>query len=398
MGQVFEQVHSVGDMALLSEAELVAFLVDAFRYCGYVVKDMPDEEDYGASFVMSKIDRKIAVRAAQDAGKTGLDVVKEAHFAKDFYKTDEAWVVSPHGFTAQAASAAKDTGVRLVEGEVVLQLLELYAVDAIGPAPDATDTQDKLHTPAVSDESLLAHPHDAAKYIRSVVVPEGVEEIERGAFARYTNLQSLTLPSTLKRIGFEAFKGCSALREVELPNSLLHIGFAAFEGCTSLASIRIPPRVESIGGWAFKGCTGLGSVTLPASLREIDRSAFAGCSSLREIRIPEQIEVIKAEAFSGCSLLSDVTFPDSLTTIEGQASKVHVARKGRFALVYRGGHALRLRRVQQPVGGHHPGRGMPRHVLPQQLCGLPKTGHSHFPAKPPQHSEVGKRRSVSRDV
>lgn len=368
MRQLFEHIQSVEDMSLLTEDALVAYLAEAFGYCGYDVKPVSASEDLGADFIMFKIDRHIAVKAVQRADLAGVDVVKEAHFAKDFYHTEEAWVVSPRGFTEQAKNVAKTTGVRLVEGEVVLQLIESYS--------DPETTARRLAAEHAEAERLAAaalratftmsegepgtlvqyhgrerdvvipadfgitrigsyafgywdaswrRPSDIVdplcdwRHIRSIVVPEDVVEIGPNAFARCTGLESITLPSTLKRIGSEAFYGCTSLKKVQLPASLEFIGDRAFADCEELSSIELPASLLEIGAKAFKGCKFLDPVRIPEHIETIKAETFAGCRFLYSLHLPEGLKSIEEQAFKGCEFLHEITLPSSLKKIESFA-------------------------------------------------------------------------------
>lgn len=73
----------------------------------------------------------------------------------------------------------------------------------------------------------------------SVTVPEGVEEIEKGAFRECENLASIHLPEGLERIADWAFKGCGKLNSIRIPDSVEGIYGHDFEGCDSLRRIEI---------------------------------------------------------------------------------------------------------------------------------------------------------------
>ena len=63
---------------------------------------------------------------------------------------------------------------------------------------------------------------------KGVTVPEGVTEIEEGAFAGFGNITSVTLPNTVTTIGKVAFSNCTALATVTIPSSVTSIGSKAF--------------------------------------------------------------------------------------------------------------------------------------------------------------------------
>ena len=62
----------------------------------------------------------------------------------------------------------------------------------------------------------------------SVVIPDGIWQIDPCAFRSCAALTSVIIPAGVGRIETEAFCGCTALTEVVLPNSVWDIGFRAF--------------------------------------------------------------------------------------------------------------------------------------------------------------------------
>ena len=105
-----------------------------------------------------------------------------------------------------------------------------------------------------------------------------------------TSLTSIIIPNSVTEIGKGAFQGCSSLTAITLSNSITSIGFCVFKDCKSLTSITIPNSVEKVGMEAFRGCESLISVTIPNSVTSIGQGAFCGCTSLRHITIPRRWE------------------------------------------------------------------------------------------------------------
>ncbi len=203
----------------------------------------------------------------------------------------------------------------------------------------------------------------------AVVVPEGVEVLERGAFANCRNLKDVTLPHSLRTIksafgssGIEkivipegvetlngSFFGCVELKDVTLPNSLREIGAQTFQGCEALEKVVVPEGVTTIGNSAFATIdttypihiNALKEVELPDSLETIEASAFYYCENLKKINIPpkvkeikdrtfyhcnslepefsEGLEVIRSQAFLWANIEKELIFPESLTMIEDGA-------------------------------------------------------------------------------
>ena len=149
----------------------------------------------------------------------------------------------------------------------------------------------------------------------SIEIPNSIVSIGRNVFYGCTNLTSIEIPNSVTSIGDNAFYNSSALTSVTLGNSLVRIGSSAFENCTALTSIEIPNSVTNIGDNAFCGCTSLESVIIPNGITKIETQTFAGCMSLISVTIPNGITSIGDWAFSGCSSLKSIEIPSSVTSI-----------------------------------------------------------------------------------
>ncbi len=140
--------------------------------------------------------------------------------------------------------------------------------------------------------------------LESIIIPNGVNEIEDGAFYRCKSLSSINIPDGVKSISDGAFSMCTNLQTVNISNSskLTTIGSTAFDDCSSLTSINIPDGVTSIGGDAFSGCTNLQTVSISKSskLSSIGEDAFGGCG-LTSFLIPARVETVGKGAFGNCS-------------------------------------------------------------------------------------------------
>ncbi|MGN0282244.1 MAG: leucine-rich repeat protein, partial [Prevotella sp.] len=154
----------------------------------------------------------------------------------------------------------------------------------------------------------------------SLIIPEGVEEIEFGAFGACKGLTgTLSLPSTLKRItGENAFVYDKFTCELVLPEGLEEIGTQAFLGCTGLyGNLRLPETLKYIGSGAFKDCYNLsGDLEIPQSIEKIHPGTFSNCSFGGNLKLHDGIVSIGENAFSSCFFKGELTFPKDLVTIE----------------------------------------------------------------------------------
>ena len=154
----------------------------------------------------------------------------------------------------------------------------------------------------------------------SLIIPEGVEEIEFGAFGDCKGLTgSLSLPSTLKRItGQNVFLYDQFTCELVLPEGLEEIGSQAFMGCTGFyGSLRLPENLKYIGSGAFSNCKNLsGDLEIPQTIEKIYEGTFGGCEFGGNLKLHDGIVSIGAGAFSNCFFKGELILPKNLVTIE----------------------------------------------------------------------------------
>ena len=158
----------------------------------------------------------------------------------------------------------------------------------------------------------------------NIVIPAGVRAVGQGAFLNFLAMRSLTVPEGVEEIRGDffsetptgAFSGCSHLNSVQLPQSLREIGCWAFAGCKALKAIDIPSGVTKIGNRAFQDCENLRSIGVPEGVREIDYGVFMGCKNLLTVDLPAGATVIREYAFADCASLSRADLPRTVKTID----------------------------------------------------------------------------------
>ena len=102
------------------------------------------------------------------------------------------------------------------------------------------------------------------------------------------NLRKMTLRCCAGDIkSIDGFRGLEKLRSLTLPDGVEEICSSAFEGCSSLSDVALPGSVKAIRSNAFAGCTSLKTINLPKGV-EIDRGAFKGCPAYTDPR--EEVE------------------------------------------------------------------------------------------------------------
>ena len=136
-----------------------------------------------------------------------------------------------------------------------------------------------------------------------LIIPQGVKKIN-GAGRSFRKYISLMLPEGLEEIEQEAFWGCEKMQgTLILPSTLKKIGWASFEG-TGFSHLKLPEGLEIIEDFAFGSCINfLDTLVIPSSVTQIRTGAFANCRQLTAVILPAGLQGIMGDAFAGCSSL-----------------------------------------------------------------------------------------------
>ena len=205
--------------------------------------------------------------------------------------------------------------------------------------------------------TIGAHAFERTSLTGSLIIPDGVIDIQEGAFFYCSSLTgTLSLPSTLQYISTTgdigkfnedmeggpvgAFYGCGFVSEITIPDGVKYIGNSAFAGCSGLyGSLLLPSSIKLLGQEAFAQCKNLsGSLTIPQGVENIrtrtffnsgfdgnlvlhdgivniGEDAFNSCHFKGELVLPKKIEIISGGAFAGNNLSGELKLPESLISI-----------------------------------------------------------------------------------
>ena len=177
-----------------------------------------------------------------------------------------------------------------------------------------------------SVEDLYYFPQGSSK--TQVILPEGVEVIEKAAFYNCKNIENITLPQTLWKIDDMALWGCEKIKKLELTSKISSVGSYVFRDCKALEEIIVVPEntyFKSVDGILYEKkkymrmmvCPAMkqGIVTVADGMHEIGTEAFHDCKYVTEVRLPESLETINSSAFEGCSALEKIELPDNIEQI-----------------------------------------------------------------------------------
>ena len=126
--------------------------------------------------------------------------------------------------------------------------------------------------------------------VDEVLLPSGLEIIDKNVFNNAEIKEELVLPDTVKEIRMNAFsQGATGDNRIpfvitKLPNSLEKVGNYAFFGDSNLAMDFDLANLKEIGKGAFMR-TGLRDIVLNSKLEKIGEIAFSDISTLRNITV-----------------------------------------------------------------------------------------------------------------
>ena len=227
--------------------------------------------------------------------------------------------------------------------------------------------------------------------VTSVVIPAGVDTIEKYAFYNCSKLETVVLPEECKNIGTRAFYNCKSLKSINLDNAkiisdeafrycskledvgtnnlskiytvgdygfagtginnlnlaiLSRVGVGAFSNCTKLTDVELGRRTrvsekmffgsaitditvygDIIQDRAFYNCTALTSVVIENNVTYLGKGAFEGCTLLSSVTANGEIELIGDEAFYKCFALKELTLPKGAVQIGSSAFKLSGVEK-----------------------------------------------------------------------
>lgn len=181
----------------------------------------------------------------------------------------------------------------------------------------------------LSDDDYDANKIPASNTtITSVVIPEGVTEIQKYAFYNCKGLREVAIPKELKIIREYAFCSCSKLERIVCLDTVAKTGSEVMadkyklENGKFVFNVATPQsltgtEVETIGRQAFYKCKTLDNLDL-SNVYAVGDKAFDGCESLSSVNLTA-LRNTGVQAFQNCTSLSQIVFDPNGNTKLGYA-------------------------------------------------------------------------------
>ena len=181
------------------------------------------------------------------------------------------------------------------------------------------------------------------KYLKSIVLPEGLKIIGSSAFSSLSSLSQINIPSSVISIGNNAFVSTDLYKNQSnwenggfyIDNWLLAVDnvkmteFTVKEGtvgvsdgksdtslfptkATSITSLTLPSTLKYIGNRSFARLK-ITSLELPETLETMKEGAFMTCAFLESVNLEDCINLksIGNQAFSNCAI-KEITIPSNV--------------------------------------------------------------------------------------
>lgn len=163
---------------------------------------------------------------------------------------------------------------------------------------------------------VLGVPHDKAPNYK---FPASVKEIGAGAFSG-SGIKSIVIPEGVTQIDDYAFRGCANLTAVVVPKSVTHISESAFDETPFLANL--PEGMNYLGRVAYRyvGKMPQGNVLgINDGTVEIAERAVTDQPGLVSVSVPQSVMRICQGAFEGCKKIRSVAKLNKNCVVDGMA-------------------------------------------------------------------------------
>ena len=158
--------------------------------------------------------------------------------------------------------------------------------------PAETKIGDLRYSYVTGGSTATVIQDESYKQLVAVVIPSTITIGDRSyqvtaigseAFYQCQKLKTISLPEGLQNIGNNAFHLNNSITEITLPSTLKSIEEGAFYYCYQIQDLVIPEGVTSIGNFAFAYMGNLKKLELPSSLKEIGENVILNNSSLAAV-------------------------------------------------------------------------------------------------------------------
>jgi uncharacterized repeat protein (TIGR02543 family) len=218
-------------------------------------------------------------------------------------------IINSYDISATSVWVSVNNAVQAAEKYVVLDLSECSATNNIIAGWYLDPFTGSRNMNIIKDN----------QYIKGLILPNTLVEIQNSAFYQCKYLTSVIVPSGLAKIGWNAFEACSGLTGISLPANMSDIAGNPFADCSQLTNITVAPggnyrysvsndvlfNIHEAALVCYPAGIAPRAYTIPDMIFNILDGAFSG-SKITSVDICADVADIVTDAFTGCSQLASI--------------------------------------------------------------------------------------------
>jgi len=139
--------------------------------------------------------------------------------------------------------------------------------------------------------------------VEEVYVPATIKDLN--SCFKASGVKTVRFVADLEKLGYGCFNGCEQLESIVIPEGVTQINDYCFNGCSALHTVVLPETLTSIGVYSFGETAALTEIVLPEGLTGVDNNAFF-MSGLKSFTAPSTLEKVGSGAFFGCEVLETI--------------------------------------------------------------------------------------------
>lgn len=114
---------NIEDIEKLDWKEFEEFCEELIKTFGFKTKKTAKNGDYGVDIIAEKGKRKIAIQCKKWNKKVNIKAIQEVATGKEFYKCNEAMIITNNYFTKNAKELAKKLNIKLIDKDELAKII-----------------------------------------------------------------------------------------------------------------------------------------------------------------------------------------------------------------------------------------------------------------------------------
>ena len=136
--------------------------------------------------------------------------------------------------------------------------------------------------------------------LKKVILPDSVTKVGKEAFSN-ADIESIRFSKNMKKLNDEVVSYCENLKTVILPEKLETIGKGAFSHCKYLKKIKLPKKLKTVKERAFEECRCVKTLTVPKTVKSFAENVLYANYGLRKVVNHSSLRITLSHTGKGLS-------------------------------------------------------------------------------------------------